>query len=85
MHFNKNQLLGSGGKIHYWTLQRQTCPSRLETARSEVPLATMAPLARPSRGRRLHEAGAQSQPLPRELGPRAPSRMGQDMTARFVH
>lgn len=56
MHFKKNQLLRSGEKIYYRTLQRQTHPSRLETARSGVPLAAGLHPARPLRGCPLHQA-----------------------------
>lgn len=86
MHFKENRLLRRGEKIYYQTLQRQTRPSRLEEAvRSRVLQAAGSPPAHPLCRHRLLEAGPQAPVLPREPGPRAPSRMGQDMTARFVH
>lgn len=69
MHFKENQLLRSGKKIYYRTLQRQTRPSRLEeAAESRVLEAAGPPPALPPCRCRLLEAGPQSLVLPREPG-----------------
>lgn len=69
MHFKEYQLLRSGKKIYYRTLQRQTRPSGLkEAAGSGVLEAAGPPPALPLCRRRLLEAGPQSPVLPREPG-----------------
>lgn len=86
MHFKKNQLLGSGKKILLDFSEANT-PQQVGDSEERGPAGRAAPSCRPlapasvARGRGPSSRGSRGG----GPGPRAPSRMGQDMTARFVH
>lgn len=85
MHFKKNQLLRSGEKNILLDFAEANTTQQVGVCEEWGSAGRAAPPARPLCGHPLHEARPKSPPLPGEQGPRAPSRMGQDMTARFVH
>lgn len=80
---------GGGGNIYITRLAEANMPPQAGD-REESGLAGRHGPLPPSLAPTPREASAvgvqaQSPALPGESGPRAPSRMGQDMTARFVH